>query len=216
MIHHCWFALLLALFAATSPSPANHPFHICVGEMDWDEERGCWEIALRLHAEDIQREMAKIDGKEVELQPGERPPALEKLLEAHFFITQSLVDQKPDQRSLEPETKGLDASKQAEGTAGNIRLQGTKVSRLELVGTESSRGWFWVYFRLHESKQEIPEGSSSAKVDLVRFLHHTILLDQVEGQSNTLLVRTGKQRKSLTFQADSKRSPWPVFDQASK
>ena len=216
MIHHHCFALLFALFFATIPCPANHPFHICVGEMDWDEEKECWEVALRLHAEDLRRAMAGINERDVELKPGDLPPELGKLLEAHFFVAESLADQKPDQGSSESSVEEDALAQQPQGDAASNRPQGTKVSRLELVGTESSRGWFWVYFRLHESKPEFPEGTPDAKAKPVRFLHHTILLDQVEDQSNTLLVRKGKLRRSLAFQADSRRFPWPVFDQASK
>jgi hypothetical protein len=216
MIHQTCFAFLLALFVAIVPFPANHPFHICVGEMDWDDQRGCWEVALRLHAEDLQHAMAKVGRKAVELQPGDLPPELGKVLEDHFFITESLADQKPNKGSSQPTPDDGKQHQQATADAEGNRSLGTKVSRLELVGTEASRGWFWVYFRLYESKPESPEGSPSAKADRIRFLHHTILLDQVEDQSNTLLVRQGNLRKSLTFQSKSQRSPWPAIHQASK
>jgi hypothetical protein len=216
MIHQTYIAFLLSLFFVAAPCPASHPFHICIGEMDWDEQRECWEVALRLHAEDLQREMVRSGGKAVELQPGELPPELGKVLETHFYIAESLADPKPEKGSSDRSVEDDARPAVAPGDSASNRSQESRVSRLELVGTEASRGWFWVYFRLYESKVEPLEGSSDAKAERVRFLYHTILLDQVEDQSNTLLVRLGKQRKSLTFQADSKRSAWPVFDQASK
>ena len=216
MIQPTGFQLLLAFFLSIATCAASHPFHICVGEMDWDDRRECWEVALRLHAEDLQRVMAAAVGKSVELQPGDLPPELGKVLELHFFISESLAGPEPDKGSSRQSTEDNRRPELAKGDAAKSGLQGTRVSRLEMVGTEASRGWLWVYFRLYESKPEPLEGTPAAKADRVRFLHHTILLDQVEDQSNTLLVRQGNLRKSLTFQADSKRSGWPVFDQASK
>ncbi len=216
MIYQTSIAFLLALFFGVAHCPASHPFHICIGEMDWDERRGCWEVALRLHAEDLQRAMVRSGGKAVELQPGELPPELGKVLEAHFYIAESLADPKREKESSQPSVQDDVRTVQAPGDSASDRSEDVRVSRLELVGTEASRGWFWVYFRLYELKAEPIDRTSEAKADGGRFLYHTILLDQVEDQSNTLLVRRGKLRKSLTFQADSKRSTWPVFDQASK
>ncbi len=65
--------------------------------------------------------------------------------------------------------------------------------KIEFVGAEMERGWLWLYFEI-----PAPEGKGAVS------LTHTILLDEVEKQSNTILVRNSGKRASLHFSKEKR------------
>lgn len=66
--------------------------------------------------------------------------------------------------------------------------------KIEFVGAEMERGWLWLYFEL-----PAPEGKGAVS------LTHTILLDEVDKQSNTILVRNSGKRASLHFSKEKRK-----------
>jgi hypothetical protein len=66
--------------------------------------------------------------------------------------------------------------------------------KLEFVGVEIERGWLWVYF-------ELPAPLGKGPVTLT----HSVLLDEVEKQSNTILVRNKGNRASLHFSSEMRK-----------
>lgn len=67
----------------------------------------------------------------------------------------------------------------------------TEQQKLDFVGAEIERGWLWVYF-------EVPAPEGKGEVTLT----HSVLLGEVEKQSNTILVRNQGKRASLHFNAE--------------
>lgn len=60
--------------------------------------------------------------------------------------------------------------------------------KIEFVGAELERGWLWVYF-------ELPAPQGKGLVSLT----HAILLDDVDKQANSVLVRNHGKRATLHF-----------------
>lgn len=155
-----------------------HPFHICVGEMEWNEGSKKWEVGLRLHPSDLATSFKRLTKKEWK-EPGtsqlESNPFLKELGE--FLETQVFLE-----RIIDSEEKLEKAS------------VSTK-SKLTMVGTEEEKGWLWIYFELTDpSPIDLPKGSKS-----VLRIHHGLMLDDVENQTNSLLVRKGDDRLPLRF-----------------
>jgi hypothetical protein len=71
--------------------------------------------------------------------------------------------------------------------------KGAEKAKLEFTGAEMERGWLWVYFEL-----PAPEGEGAVS------LTNTILLDDVEKQSNTMLVKSGGKKASLQFTSEKR------------
>lgn len=72
--------------------------------------------------------------------------------------------------------------------------KGDAQQKLEFIGAEIDRGWLWVYFEL-----PTPEGKGAVS------LTHSVLLDEVEKQSNTILVRNKGKRASLHFTSEKRK-----------
>jgi hypothetical protein len=83
----------------------------------------------------------------------------------------------------------LTAAEPAKAAAENRAEQ-----KLEFIGAEIERGWLWVYFEI-----PAPEGKGAVT------LTHSVLLDDVEKQSNTILVRNKGKRASLHFSSDKRK-----------
>jgi hypothetical protein len=68
-------------------------------------------------------------------------------------------------------------------------------AKLEFVGAELERGWLWVYF-------ELPAPAGKGAVSL----SHTVLLDQVDKQINTMLVKKNGRKSSLQFTIEKRKA----------
>ncbi len=176
-----WGWLLLLISSGTVPVQAAHPFHICIGEMEWNEEAKHWEVAVRLHPSDLQSAVRRVSKSEVSLpEDGKSIPELDAYLQDHFALI-SVEDS--DSISREEQRRLLDLEQ--------IRKDDPdRLSRLKFVGAEHQRGWTWIYLEMTPPKKE---------QDLV--LLHRLLLEDVEGQTNTLVVRRGDHRVSMRFVA---------------
>lgn len=73
-------------------------------------------------------------------------------------------------------------------------------AKLEFVGAELERGWLWVYFEL-----PAPEGKGAVS------LSHTVLLDQVDKQINTMIVKKGGKKSSLQFTVQKRKAECEYF-----
>ena len=171
--------LLLLIGFIGVPCSATHPFHICIGEMEWNEEAKHWEVALRLHPSDLQTAVRRVSGKQISLpEDGKSIPELDAYLEDHFALI-SIEESK---------AVGEDDSRRSE-TLRRIRKEDPdRLSTLKFVGAEHQRGWTWVYLEMTPPKKQ-----------QTLWLIHRLLLEDVEGQTNTLVVRRGDQKQSLRF-----------------
>ncbi|MFO0922017.1 MAG: DUF6702 family protein [Pirellulales bacterium] len=155
---------------------SSHPFHLCVGEMEWNEVDKKWEIALRLHGSDLQTAVSRLAKKRVEVDADKKEiPEVTQYLKSHFLL-------------VNRELKSEELEREWELGKGPKELSEAQQSQLEWVGMENDRGWLWVYLELKPPT----DGKNF-------FLVHRLLMNDVEDQTNTLLIRRGEQRQSLKF-----------------
>ncbi len=122
------------------------PFHICVGEMEWNQESKKWEVSLRLHPSDLQAAVSRVAGKRIEIDPAQKaPPELVHYIESHFYLSTKKLEPNESREKL-PELNVSNEVKNAKDPPlwgkGNIN------SKVNWVGMEAERGWLWLYFEL--------------------------------------------------------------------
>ena len=204
-----YFLTLLSLWAWSScpietglarlqASELAHPFHICIGEMEWNAKNGTWEVSLRLHPADLQKAVSRQAGKQVNIAVGtEEQPEVMAYLQSHFY----LVGQDPVVRDPADRTASEPA---ANGSASPDATADSEVSRLKWLGSEMEKGWIWLYVELTPPRSTPPR--STPPLDLV----HDLLVDEVDGQSNTMVFLHGEQRKTLRFTKENRRRAVPI------
>lgn len=196
---------------------AGHPYHVCVGEMDWNADRGCWEVALRLHPSDLQTAISQLAGRRLELDGSqEAEKFVLQYLSQHFGWIGLDADQRPwplprERAEREPQLDLGNDSVAAERPAGEGPL-----AELHWLGSELEKGWMWLYFELAPppklSGEAKPGADSPSPGRPLRLgLQHSLLLDLVEDQTNTLVVRTGAQRQTLRFTAERRQREMPSW-----
>ncbi|RMF37869.1 MAG: hypothetical protein D6753_16760 [Planctomycetota bacterium] len=82
--------------------------------------------------------------------------------------------------------------------AAESQGQSAQFSKVKLVGKEIGVAWMWVYFEVRWSPDKRPQT-----------LVDTILLEVNEAQINTVVLRSGPQRRALKFTA---RQWWHAMD----
>ena len=199
-----WMTLSVNLQVSSVHGGELHPFHICIGEMEWNEAEGKWEISLRMHPSDLQTAVSRVAGSRVEIDPEKKEiPELTRYLQSHFRLGKEFtepkgkigntdpkansdrkrnVDEKP--RAQSSESKG---ENEVASNGENSKLPDPD-ARFRWVGMELERGWIWVYFEIDSPKEERE-----------LFLTHQVLLKDVENQVNTIVVKRGDRRTSLRF-----------------
>lgn len=191
--------LLLALVSCANA----HPFHICVGQMRWNEEEGYWELSLRLHPQDLEQSMQRwrLSQSRDELQKGRPVDALLagcrvedpdfethaiEFLNQHFFLSYQEVDNKLDQ---------------SHGSSAASSIEANPKSKLVWVGKEYEKAWVWLHMELHPPQQP----ASGSRL----YLCHKVLLGEIPEQENSVLVEQhGRQRFSLQFKGNEVIKPF--------
>jgi hypothetical protein len=179
-----------------------HPFHICVGQMRWNEEEKYWELSLRLHPQDLEQSMQRwrLSQSRDELQKGRPVEALLAgcrvedpdfeihaiaFLNQHFFLYHQEADKKPVR------------IEEVMGTSSN---EPHAKSKLVWVGKEYEKAWVWLHMELHPPQQP----SSDSRL----YLCHNVLLGEIPEQENSVLVeQQGRQRFSLQFKGNEVAKP---------
>lgn len=182
----CTLVVALAAILLKGNSYANHPFHVCVGQMRWSPESSKWEVSLRMHPRDLELAIADANRKNISREDQDFSSHAIEFLENQFFLLSS-----PDTQDLKvlqkrisdlPPTKSL---QQQDSTIG-------RRSRLEWVGMESERGWLWIHLEM------TPPQSDGEKEPL--YLVHRIFMDRIEAQENSVaILQTQTDRRSLQF-----------------
>ncbi len=175
-----------------------HPFHICVGEMEWNKEGNKWEISLRLHASDLQTAVSREAGKRIEIDPSKKESReLVRYLTNHFFLSSNkgtdLDQEKRATNGTAPEGSNIKKER-----SSSVPEDKDLKSRMNWVGMETDRGWLWIYIEIIPPKTEAP-----------LFLTHSLLLDDVDDQKNTIVIIQGEKRNSLKFVKGTERHPMP-------
>lgn len=210
--HRSWILLpaSLSIFIAamtlgnlnhSSMAFAPHPFHVCIGQMEWnDSDR--WEVALRVHPQDLERELSKVVGKSISIEDDSFPELVTDFLNGQFFIvrfpadlSRQELDERLSEMSKETQRKA-DINAKVDAAEGTT-LQDPIRSYLKWVGIESERGWIWIYLELFPPRSESATGSRD-------WLVHQLFLETVERQENSVVIypqprTTSTKKYSLQF-----------------
>ena len=187
-----WIVALLGWVTLTSVS-FSHPFHLCVGQMKWNESSKRWEVSLRLHPQDLELAMhldhAKAnpsDPKKFSTEDTDFPEHAIEYINQHLFLRRSptAMTQKELQAVLNAEASSASKSEETR----SLRSAST------WVGMEQERGWLWIHLELEQ-----PQILANEKL----WMNNSLLLDHVARQENTMSVDPGTQAKfSMQFKKD--------------
>jgi hypothetical protein len=169
-----WTATLLAL-ACAATGLAAHPFHVCVGQMEWNEEKQHWEVSLRVHPQDLESAIAQAQRKPCSIEDPDFSDQLIPFLNKQFAIVDS-----PSSSSI------------SEVIAALEREESPPRSELRWVGMESERGWLWIHLEMTPPNHIAPDHPA--------WLVHRIFLDTIDRQENSVRIIHGTNRYSLQFQ----------------
>ncbi len=204
-----------------TPLAASHPYHVCVGEMDWNAERGRWEVALRLHPSDLQTAISQLAGRRLELDGSpEAEKWVMRYLSQHFGWVGLDADDRPRPLPGQPAVGASPAGEGGSSSTGRAASEETPLSELSWLGSELEKGWLWLYFELAPPPQATHRKDSTAaapgrKDQPLRLgLQHSLLLDLVEDQTNTLVVRAGERRQTLRFIAERRQREMPKWPES--
>lgn len=173
---------------------ANHPFHVCVGQMQYNPQGARWEVSLRMHPRDLELALSDFNRKSISREDEDFPKYVIDYLENQFFLARFGDSQDlkviSERISAIPPLRSLEAKESPRGVEGGPDLEDR--SRLEWVGSESQRGWLWIHLEL------IPPKESESKGSL--YLVHRIFLDRIEAQENSVaILHTRTSRNALQF-----------------
>jgi hypothetical protein len=173
-----------------------HPFHICIGEMEWNQETLSWEVSLRIHPDDLQRAVSRCAGERIELKLGEESqPQVMSYLQSHFYLRSG--DEGSNVRQLDSQGNSTQASQSEASRVEGSDSAHTHRSTLKWHGSEMEKGWMWIYLELTPPQAPGP-----------LHLVHEVLLDDVEKQSNTMVILRGDKKQSLRFWKDMRERPF--------
>ena len=172
--------VLIALSAIGTPaSRANHPFHVCIGQMQWNPSNGRWEVSLRMHPRDLELALSDLNRKNISREDPQFPKFAVEYLSNQFFLMRS-----PDSQDLKVIAERIS---QADP---NRKLD--QRSSLEWVGMENERGWLWIHLEMTPPQADPAPGPL--------YLVHRIFLDRIEAQENSVaILHTRSNRSSLQF-----------------
>jgi len=184
--------IVLSMALSTTPVHANHPFHVCIGQMQWSAEESHWEVSLRLHPQDLERAMSSDAGHAISMEDEDFDEKATRYLSEQFFIWRRPLTEE-SATLTEVLSKGFAKEASVDGSSNHDR------SQLKWVGKESEKGWLWIHLEM------IPPADQA---DTRSWLIHRIFLDTVERQENSVsIVPTRATRHSLQFKKGTPIQP---------
>lgn len=182
-----WLTSVLVVVMAVSAEA--HPFHISTAELEVNAKTGRLEVGLKIQAPDLELAVTKFAGKRIRLDDSSESNAwLEKYLNKHFYFTSV----NPNEAKQDSPPKELLANAGADKSSDQPSAE--ERSKLKLAGSESEKSWMWIYFEL-----ELPENLLG--VDKTCTLVNTLLIDETDGQINTIQLRSKLGRQALRTSA---------------
>ena len=175
--------VVLAVVLSCSACHA-HPFHISVAEMEYNVVTKRIEVSLKLHADDLESELERLNNVEVDLESAQLTDLATAYLDRHFFL---LPLASVPAGAAEPKHESL--------------TPGAR-SKVHFVGSELEKTWIWLYFEL-----ELEDLLSAEKGQDLAFVN-SVLLGLVADQINTVSIRTGQSRHALKM---TRKSPWHAY-----
>jgi hypothetical protein len=179
MIQGSFVVLALGLITPASA----HPFHLCTGEMRWKADTERWEVGLKIHPQDLIRAIEAKTGKKIDLDGKKDVEVMSNYMASQFYF-----DFGKDANSVQKVSE-------TEFTA--IR------ERFKWVGLEEEKGWVWIYFELSTPKME--KGGEAESL----WLTNQLLLDAIDKQENSVLLKRGEERLSLQFSEQQRSAEIP-------
>ena len=172
--------LCLLIWGTTCLTAFAHPFHLCVGQMKWNQKAGAWEVSLRLHPQDLEAAMTSDlfrndPSKKVSAEDRNFPELAQKYLSQCFFIRRT-----PLAMSLEETMAALTDERSSDSKSNQAGEIPADRSTLKWVGTEQEKGWLWIHFEMKP-----PE---TKKGEHKLWLVHRVLLEHVVRQENTVSI----------------------------
>lgn len=122
--------VLLMLLGVTSVARAAHPFHVCIGEMDWNADEKLWEVAIRIHPIDLMSAIKKNHGVEVHLEEGDEEH-IAKYLESRLYLVAAGEETPTEFDQLAKERR----------------------SSFRFIGMEQDKAWMWIYAEMHPPEE---------------------------------------------------------------
>lgn len=176
--------LLLILSEATGY--AAHPFHVCVGQMEWNVEKQHWEVSLRVHPQDLERAISQSRGDSASLEDPDFSEQATRFLNQQFAIVYA--------------SNSMSHSELIAAMDGD---EPPKRSELSWVGMEPERGWLWIHLEMTPPNNNSPDHPA--------WLVHRIFLDQIDRQENSVRIINGKNRYSLQFRRGHEAQAMKTF-----
>ena len=167
---------------------ASHPFHVCIGQMQWNAAEGFWEVSLRMQPQDLEKAMSSEFGEVISVEDKdfqERAVA--------YLNTQFLIWRRPESETLARVTDALTEVALPRGlrTDESDAAWPEDRSRLKWVGMEQEKGWIWLHFEMLPPKDAVASSN---------WLVHRVFLETVERQENSVsILPTRATRYSLQF-----------------
>lgn len=196
-----FWVLVLGFVVSPSTVSAFHPFHVCIGQMRWNEAQAHWEVSLRMHPHDLEVALQAIHGRSISLESDDFNQHARRFLENQFMLV-----------ALPKETSSVAANESLKEipTFAKDDTQGSENrSQLRWVGMESERGWLWIHFELIPPVKREP----GDQLHLV----HRIFLDRIDKQENSVAILSGgldlagkPDRSALQFKKGDAIRPMPV------
>jgi hypothetical protein len=173
---------IVALFLALGLPPlarAVHPFHVCIAQMEWNSEQRCWEVSLRLHPQDLERALARENGAPVSIDDRDFQDKATPFLNRHFAILHA-----PESISSKDLLTAIERDEKL-----------FPQSELRWIGMEPERGWLWIHLELTPPSDRSTSGSGNTP-----WLIHSIFLDTIDRQENSVRIIHRTKRYALQFQ----------------
>lgn len=191
--------LIMVLFGIYStlgpcaPAAMSHPFHTSSAEMDWNPQCGCWEVSLRLVANDLelalQRLTPHIRLDSLDMEDAETSRVIQDYIQSCFFLTDSDNTGSEAILKISPPTVApgeISAGSSALDRGLSVGRSRPSLSTVNWVGQEIQGTWIWLYFELVPS-------TSDRRLKLV----HQVLADVNVDQLNIVSLRIGQLRHSV-------------------
>lgn len=175
---------------------ANHPFHVATAETRWNLETKKLEVSIRCHPIDLETALRRRTGKKIDLDTTENvDELLTEYLRETFQLRQGPLPEPPPAAAP---ADALSIPQNSTDTPAAATPKDSNLAKLHWVGKEIDMKWAWLYLELEPK-------------DLRQELHltNTILMDVLDDQSNTVIIRLGTQRQSVMFHQKKRTLPFP-------
>lgn len=199
---HRTFRLVFAIAVYSTlvvTANANHPFHVATAETRWNLETRKLEVSIRCHPVDLETALRRRTGKKIDLDKTEN---IDQLLTEYLSETFQLHSG-PLPKPITPTISPAEALNQPQNvtdakSTANTDGDSKNLAKFHWVGKEIDAKWAWLYLEL-EPKDLVQE----------MYMTNTILMDVLDDQSNTVIIRLATDRQSLMFHQKKRTLPFP-------